>query len=693
MVPSGLNDRMAEFTNAAGGRGVASTEDDSAIALTPEVGERLTQSHAGVAELQPTASQIFRQVRKRASAFTPAGARDAEGASADVFSAERGEVVSSVLRPKRPRTDAPRDGVPSFVAADRKGHRVQSRYEPEQCSAARCARRSLDLAAAAHGGVQSPTLNLESGPLACLSAAELEHVFSFCDPKTLGRLNCASRFFTSSGITERAARTELVSMWQKGGVVTGLGEDGKSLQPPAKESWVSWLEFVQLRRRAQEQEGLMGLGAYHSAMIASRNGQTGLFTCGRGFHGQLGSGAYDNRTTLSEVTPEAPEAAAGTEGREDVADDALASLDCGANHNAVVTRQGRLYTWGLASSGELGHGGWTPIELNVPKQVACLAAVRIVSVSCGANHTVAVSACGGVWTCGRGRNGQLGHGHLHDEGPMKQVEALAGERVIRAVAGGAHTLALCATRRVYSWGSNKFGQLGLRRSELALLDGGAGEDGPEQEPLTNAIAWAPIEVRALFPSGANGPDRVVSVAAGLKHSMAVTARGHLYTWGNAKYGALGLPSHAHAGDRCCEVPTRVPLEDAYRGRGLGGAVRCLQACAGGNHSAVLVRTSRGVRLMTTGANNYGQLGHGDQTTRRTFAEVRAFSRAGKAGPGARVASLCAGESSTAALTADGSYHLWGRGEWGQLGTDDSRSHWRPQRVSFHAEGHAPSESD
>ena len=46
-----------------------------------------------------------------------------------------------------------------------------------------------------------------------------------------------------------------------------------------------------------------------------------------------------------------------------------AVVACGSSHTGSISRRGELFTWGLASSGELGHTGWTPIELNCPTQV------------------------------------------------------------------------------------------------------------------------------------------------------------------------------------------------------------------------------------------------------------------------------------------------------------------------------------
>jgi hypothetical protein len=129
--------------------------------------------------------------------------------------------------------------------------------------------------------------------------------------------------------------------------------------------------------------------------------------------------------------------------------------------------RGELYTWGLASSGELGHGGWTPIEVGVPRMITSLQRTRIVSVSCGANHTLAISETGQLWSCGRGRHGQLGHGHFHDEGLLMLVETIRHERIVSVAAGRAHSVALAADGKIFTWGDASKGQLG--HAQLAAV--------------------------------------------------------------------------------------------------------------------------------------------------------------------------------------------------------------------------------
>ena len=599
-------------------------------------------------ELQPTVSQMCATTRKRHVEVLRTPSRDASSSGSGCSSFDGDCEVSSVLRPKRKSTTSEED--------------FQLYSQPSWSSEDSTTRRSLSLDLGEAGRNSYSTSNKKprlvkqqegvlSGSLGILSEGELELVLTFCDARTLATLNCTSKYFTSTMITEEVAKRQVRGMPSYDGI-----------QPSRSESWMSLLHYLTCSQNAREAEKRVGLGSYHTAFIQEsiRPDDTGLYTCGRGFHGQLGNGKYENQGVperielLTSSTSSPPSASAPS---VDCREPPLA-IACGSSHNAAISRSGQLYTWGLASSGELGHGGWTPIELNIPKHLSCLTKVKITSVSCGSNHTVATSACGGIWTCGRGRNGQLGHGHLHDEGPMKKVEALAKYKVTKVAAGGTHTLALCSNGLVFSWGNDLQGQLGLQVDK-------------HREDYSKSVA-RPQEIVTLRPKSSKDPHRVVSLSGGDRHSLAVTANGMLFVWGDGTHGGLGLGDNTR---RC--VPTRVRFLQ-MNSREEAGKVRCIHACAGGHHTAILMYNSKDctTTLLTTGYNNYGQLGHNDRFSRNVFTPVKFFQK-----KKITIQSICLGNSSTAAITPDNKIYLWGRGELGQLGTNDYRSHWLPKLVN------------
>ncbi|XP_043931046.1 alsin isoform X2 [Protopterus annectens] len=69
-----------------------------------------------------------------------------------------------------------------------------------------------------------------------------------------------------------------------------------------------------------------------------------------------------------------------------------------------------------------------------------------------------------VWSWGRGKEGQLGHGDILARLQPLCIKSLNNKEVIQVTAGANHSLAMTAKSQVYSWGSNSYGQLGHKES-------------------------------------------------------------------------------------------------------------------------------------------------------------------------------------------------------------------------------------
>ena len=90
----------------------------------------------------------------------------------------------------------------------------------------------------------------------------------------------------------------------------------------------------------------------------------------------------------------------------------------------------------------------------------------ISNVACGEFHTLAVAHDGTLWTWGKNSHGQLGHGitpagDFHTHKLPKRVQGLEKKIVIKAAAGGQFSVVLTESNKIYTWGSNQFGQLGV----------------------------------------------------------------------------------------------------------------------------------------------------------------------------------------------------------------------------------------
>ena len=68
-----------------------------------------------------------------------------------------------------------------------------------------------------------------------------------------------------------------------------------------------------------------------------------------------------------------------------------------------------------------------------------------------------------------------GHGDEQDQLLPKKIEAFAGQRVVAVSAGGDHSLALTADGAVWSWGNGDFDKLGHGPQDGSQLDDGLGK--------------------------------------------------------------------------------------------------------------------------------------------------------------------------------------------------------------------------
>ncbi|NWS54589.1 HERC5 ligase, partial [Chunga burmeisteri] len=187
-----------------------------------------------------------------------------------------------------------------------------------------------------------------------------------------------------------------------------------------------------------------------------------LFTWGQNAHGQLGVGS---QTTLV-PQPQPVERLKGIP---------LAQIAAGGAHSIAVSLSGAVYSWGKNDFGQLGLGDTK--ERHCPSYVGALEHWKTVFISCGADHTAALSKEGLVCTFGAGGAGQLGHNSTRDELVPRVVAELWGARVSQVACGrwgnaedAQHTLVYVPSLdKVYSFGCVEEGQLGDERKPDQLI--------------------------------------------------------------------------------------------------------------------------------------------------------------------------------------------------------------------------------
>jgi len=142
----------------------------------------------------------------------------------------------------------------------------------------------------------------------------------------------------------------------------------------------------------------------------------------------------------------------------------------------AITHEGDIFSWGQAFKGETGLFG--QVEA-VPRFAPEVTKLRVIAVSCGHAHAVALTETQQCVTWGENTCGQLGLGQKSKPTYKPQLLNAIPSRIRNVSAGWAHSVAVGSDGRVFSWGLNSHGQLGLgdTNTRLAphLLQGLVGE--------------------------------------------------------------------------------------------------------------------------------------------------------------------------------------------------------------------------
>lgn len=209
-----------------------------------------------------------------------------------------------------------------------------------------------------------------------------------------------------------------------------------------------------------------------------------------------------------------------------------------------------MYAFGNGEDGQLGRKIIRRRKINgtVPERVVLGGRSRkAVVIGAGWNQSFAVDDQGVLWGWGLNSMGQIGVGRDTDspreaavvQSPMRVLglskEELDGSEIIE-ISGGEHfTLFLASDGKVYVCGSTKDGRLGLADTDIAFRKRQFEDFLPEPALLE-------------FPEPVPSTDPIVHISAGSRSSLAITASGVMFTWGQHNQGGLGL------GD-CTDAPT------------------------------------------------------------------------------------------------------------------------------------------
>ena len=314
------------------------------------------------------------------------------------------------------------------------------------------------------------------------------------------------------------------------------------------------------------------------------------------------------------------------------------TLAAGANFSVALRETGDLYAWGRYTLGELGdgrignaddEGSWQDLQYiqQTPVQITLPGNPDIVEVSARHMHALALDKQGRVYAWGSNKYGDLGIGSAEGIGTNKVhlPFMMTGLPLMKTVSAGYfHNLGISRDGHVWTWGSGWEGQLGVGFV-------GAGK--------------VPVKLNSL--------QDIVAVDAGNRHCLALREDGTVWAWGDNAYGQLGNGTTQRSGG-----PVKVV--------GISNAV----AIASANATCMALHPDGTVSVW--GDNRSGQLGIYDATLDYSATPIRIPSDLLR-----NVIRIGAGYNNLIALTGSGNLFIWGIGGNGQLGDNLAGNSYRP----------------
>ena len=139
----------------------------------------------------------------------------------------------------------------------------------------------------------------------------------------------------------------------------------------------------------------------------------------------------------------------------------------GARSTFVVSQDGKVYAAGDRTGGCLGVGV-SSSHVSVPTPVSALShyVVKKVATHSCCRHTLALTADGKLFSWGDGSSGQLGHGNTASHDRPKMVECLLGKHMHDMACGSGYCAAVASNGELYTWGNGCHGRLGHGNTEM-----------------------------------------------------------------------------------------------------------------------------------------------------------------------------------------------------------------------------------
>jgi RCC1 and BTB domain-containing protein len=138
----------------------------------------------------------------------------------------------------------------------------------------------------------------------------------------------------------------------------------------------------------------------------------------------------------------------------------IVDISCGYFHNILLTNRGQVYSFGRNNCGQIGCNNENVLNQLTPILINGFNSEKVIAISCGGNHSLALTESGHVFSWGKNCENQLGDGTNVNRNDRIKVHINDGVVIKKIICGSNHNLLLTSDGQIYAFGSNDFGQIG-----------------------------------------------------------------------------------------------------------------------------------------------------------------------------------------------------------------------------------------
>ncbi|KAF2078186.1 hypothetical protein CYY_000476 [Polysphondylium violaceum] len=338
-------------------------------------------------------------------------------------------------------------------------------------------------------------------------------------------------------------------------------------------------------------------------------------------------------------------------------------------HTDETTSSRLCFIWGKTPDG----------DIDKPTILSNLRNKNIVQVSCGGNHSLAISNNGDLYSWGSNPNGQLGHSDTNQYKAPKGIKTFSllkacnGDTPVQVSSGIDFSFALSDHGLVYAWGLGIEGQ--LANGSMSVED------------LSSTISTT-CSSGSNSPSLASSTSSISSIASSssnpvVYHPSLFLSRPSSSTATTAEDSSSGNSSSSsnscnNSSNNSSNNSTPILKQTTPKIVTSLGSINVLMLSCGASHALCL---SKQGHVYSWGNNDHGKLGHGEDpsfspappkfiTSPKKIKSIERIT----------VLSVSCGWAHSMLIDYNSEIYTWGKGSDGQLGNGHKQDLWSPQEI-------------